>query len=81
MSHKVCRTGCVLTAVKADIANYRSTITLQTYLDDQFPEACNLLAMIAGDKTPVDVQLEEQQMRLPLMGTKDPADSVNPEEP
>ena len=61
-------TGCVVKLVKADMVKGTVRVTLETHLDKEALDNKTALAMWAEYESPVDVELTEQQMQLPLRG-------------
>ena len=58
--------GCQIASVRADLLSRRVTLRLTLDLDDQLLDAQRQLSWFSAENTHVDIQITEQQMRLPL---------------
>lgn len=68
--------GCTVAGVRADMVNGRVKITFDTHLDAQMMEARRTLAILAMDNSPVDLEITEQQLRLPFGVSSPPTEAV-----
>ena len=55
---------CKIKSVRADMVAGTVRITFETALSTQFLKTKRHLALLAADKTPVSLTVEEQQLRL-----------------
>jgi hypothetical protein len=62
-------TGAHVSAIRADLLKSRVKLTIDIALDDQMLDAKRMLAILAVDDSPLDLEISEQQMRLPLKET------------
>lgn len=65
-------TGCKVASLRANLLEGTARLTFILELDDQMMDAKRALTWLSAEKTDVDLQITEQQMRLPLRNSDPP---------